>query len=158
MSRGLMVLIVAIGAIAMAALVTSVTGLGIGLVFEANRHLRNFTNLVISEYGEASFTPDGAVATFAALGYGRSAEEALQRCAAKTLAITSSIESLGVDRGDIETAQLAITPRYDWDQKPPRIIDYEAQYVLRVRTSRMELVGRVIDAAFPAGADDMGNL
>jgi len=160
MSRGLTALVAAIGVVALAALIISVMGMNIGYAAETATfpEPKNYTHLTVSGYGEIAFTPDRAVVTFVTLGYGESAEKALQECAAKASAIISSIESLGINREDIETAQLMVRPRYDWDQKPPKIIDYEASYTLRVEISRIDLVGKVIDAAFSAGADSTYNL
>jgi len=125
---------------------------------DAHQKPQNLTTLTVSGYGEASYTPDMAAISFVALGYGETASEALEKCSAKASAIISAIEALGVDRESMKTSSMMIRPRYDWEAKPPRIVDYEASYTLSVELSDITLVGKVIDAAFSAGADSMYNL
>jgi len=163
MNRGLTALVAGIGVIAVIALVISIIGVSVGYATTndattINLEPRNYTRLTVSGYGEVTFTPDRAVVTFVSLGYGKTASEALEECTAKASAIISSLESLGISRDNMKTLGLTIRPRYDWEQKPPKIIDYEASYSLQVEITNIELVGKVIDAAFSAGADSMYNL
>ncbi len=123
-----------------------------------NAKPQNYTTLSISGYGKVSYVPDRAVVVFAALGYGKTAVEALSECSSKMSKIFSALEALGISRDNMETSGISVGPRYDWEQKPPRIIDYEASYSLTIQISDISLVGKVIDAAFAAGADRMHGL
>lgn len=119
---------------------------------------QNYTTLMVSGYGEVSYVPDRAIVVFAALGYGKTAADALSECSSKMLRIFSALETLGISRGDMETTGITVNPRYDWEQKPPQIVDYEASYSLMVEISDISLVGKAIDVAFAAGADKMTSL
>lgn len=119
---------------------------------------QNYTTLMVLGYGEVSYVPDRAIVVFAALGYGKTAADALSGCSSKMSRIFSALEALGISRDKMKTTGITVTPRYNWDQTPPQIVDYEASYSLRVEISDISLVGKAIDAAFAAGADKMNGL
>lgn len=164
MNRG-SVIVTGIGIIAIAALVISLIGLVTGYAVTEQavtntqeKQEEKYTYLTVSGYGEISFAPDRALITFVSLGYGKNASEALEKCSSKISAIIGALESIGIERRDMETIGVMVNPRYDWEQKPPQLIDYEASYTLRVNVKDVDLVGRVIDTAFTAGADQMYGL
>jgi hypothetical protein len=117
--------------------------------------LQNYTTLMISGYGRASYVPDRVTVVFVALGYGKNAADALSECSSKMSRIFSALESLGISRDSMRTSGINVNPRYDWEQKPPKLIDYEASYSLSVEISDISLAGKAIDVAFAAGADGM---
>ncbi|MCD6341441.1 MAG: SIMPL domain-containing protein [Thaumarchaeota archaeon] len=161
MNRGLVFAIAGFGMIAVMALIIAVIGLTTGYAAAdqvSAPKLQNYTTLTVSGYGEVSYAPDRALITFVALGYGETASEALSKSASKATAIISSIEKIGISKEDIETISVSVNPRYDWNQKPPKLIDYEASYTLRVEVKDLKLIGKLIDAAVSAGADRMYGL
>ncbi len=160
MNRVLILVLVALGIIAATALAISVMGLAVAYASDQGLGIKpqNFTTLTVSGYGEVTYTPDEAVITFVALGYGETATEALDKCSSKASAIISAIEKLGISKENMKTSSITINPRYDWEQKPPKLVDYEASYTLMIKVNDITLVGKVIDAAFSAGADRMYGL
>ena len=114
-----------------------------------------FTTLSIVGVGQVYYTPDEAIVTFRALGQGDTAEEALNISASKASAIISALKDLGIEDKDIKTSGIHVSPRYDFEVKPPKIVGYEATYTIVVRIRDIDLVGKAIDAAFSAGADGM---
>lgn len=164
MNRGSIV-VAGIGIIAVLALVISLIGLtaeyaaaGQPTTVTQETSEEKYTQLTVSGYGEAHFMPDRAVVTFVSIGYGKTASEALEKCSSKTSSIIKALESIGIDKSEMETVGIVVNPRYDWEQKPPQLVDYEASYILRVNVGDMDLVGKVIDTAFSAGADQMYGL
>lgn len=161
-------MVLAIGLIAAAALGVSIAGLvaaqTTSTVKEAFNEqndaakLQNYTTLMISGYGRVSYVPDRVTVVFVALGYGKTAAEALDECSSKMSRIFSALENLGISRDKMKTSGINVSPRYDWEQKPPKLIDYEASYSLAVEISDISLAGKAIDAAFAAGADGMYGL
>ena len=162
MNRVLVLMVIAFGIIAAASLALSIAGLTAHAAEQGYQgygvEAENLTTLTVSGYGEVSYSPDEAIVVFAALGYGETAAEALGRCAEKASAIISAMEELGISRDDLKTSSITVNPRYDWNQKPPKLVDYEASYSLTVRVRDIALVGKVIDSAFSAGADEMHGL
>ncbi len=161
-------MVLAIGLIAVVALGVSIAGLMTaqaastvsGTVNVDNNDVKrqNYTTLMISGYGRASYVPDRITVVFVALGYGKTAADALGECSSKMSRIFSALESLGISRGNMRTSGINVYPRYDWEQKPPKLVDYEASYSLMVEISDISLAGKAIDAAFAAGADGMYGL
>lgn len=161
MNRGSAVVVTGIGIIAVVALVISLISLTTGYASAdqlTTASQENYTYLAVSGYGQVSFMPDRAVITFVSLGYGKTASEALEESSSKTSSVINALESIGISREDMETIGISVNPRYDWEKKPPQLIDYEASYTLRVNVKDIELVGKVIDTAFSAGADKMYGL
>lgn len=163
-------MVLAIGLIAVAALGVSIAGLmtaqatptvsgAVNIGMENNGvKLQNYTTLMISGYGRASYVPDRITVFFVALGYGKTAADALGECSSKMSRIFSALESLGISRDNMRTSGINVYPRYDWEQRPPKLVDYEASYSLMVEISDISLAGKTIDAAFAAGADGMYGL
>jgi uncharacterized protein YggE len=159
-------LVLAIGLIAVAALGVSMAGLMTAQATSTINNVenndgakpQNYTTLMISGYGRVSYVPDRVTVVFVALGYGKNAADALSECSSKMSRIFSALESLGISRDSMRTSGINVNPRYDWEQKPPKLIDYEASYNLMVEISDILLAGKVIDAAFAAGADGMYGL
>jgi uncharacterized protein YggE len=159
-------LVLAIGLIAVAALGVSMAGLMTAQATSTINNVenndgakpQNYTTLMISGYGRVSYVPDRVTVVFVALGYGKNAADALSECSSKMSKIFSALESLGISRDSMRTSGINVNPRYDWEQKPPKLIDYEASYNLMVEISDISLAGKVIDAAFAAGADGMYGL
>ncbi|MCC6024147.1 MAG: SIMPL domain-containing protein [Thaumarchaeota archaeon] len=159
-------LVLAIGLIAVAALGVSMAGLMTAQATSTINNVenndgakpQNYTTLMISGYGRVSYVPDRVTVVFVALGYGKNAADALSECSSKMSRIFSALESLGISRDSMRTSGINVNPRYDWEQKPPKLIDYEASYNLMVEISDISLAGKVIDAAFAAGADGMYGL
>jgi uncharacterized protein YggE len=159
-------LVLAIGLIAVAALGVSIAGLMTAQATSTINNVenndgakpQNYTTLMISGYGRVSYVPNRVTVVFVALGYGKNAADALSECSSKMSRIFSALESLGISRDSMRTSGINVNPRYDWEQKPPKLIDYEASYNLMVEISDISLAGKVIDAAFAAGADGMYGL
>jgi len=159
-------LVLAIGLIAVAALGVSMAGLMTAQATSTINNVenndgakpQNYTTLMISGYGRVSYVPDRVTVVFVALGYEKNAADALSECSSKMSRIFSALESLGISRDSMRTSGINVNPRYDWEQKPPKLIDYEASYNLMVEISDISLAGKVIDAAFAAGADGMYGL
>ena len=117
-----------------------------------------FTRLSVTGYGTLTYKPDQAVLTFGVIGQGDTAEEALGECSSKADAVVEALKRIGISEEDMKTTGISVSPRYDWDVKPPRIVGYEAHYSLYVRVRDIDLVGKAIDTAIKAGVDTLGGL
>jgi len=113
------------------------------------------TRLSVTGYGALSFKPDQATVSFGILGQGATASEALAECSAKAGAVISALKELGIGEEDMKTTGIYVNPQYDWEAKPPKIVGYEASYTLRVLVRDLGLIGKAIDSAIAAGADNM---
>lgn len=77
--------------------------------------------------------------------------------------VVKALKKEGVKDKDIETAQFSIYPKYEYEEvteinlrKSKQIlVGYEVVNVLKVTTQDLEKVGKLIDAAVDAGANDI---
>ncbi|MCD6235406.1 MAG: SIMPL domain-containing protein [Thaumarchaeota archaeon] len=163
MNHGSAAVMAGIGIIAVIALAISILAFTSGYaagetITTSIAKTSNNTRLTVSGQGVVSAAPDKAVISFVSLGYGKTASEALEKCSSKTSSVISALKQLGLTDENLETTGIYVTPRYDWNQKPPKLVDYEASYTLRVEVSDVTLVGKIIDTAMKAGADKLYGL
>jgi len=77
----------------------------------------------------------------------------------KLRAVIESLVKQGVDRRRIRTASLSIQPQYEQVQgRRPRIIGYLVDNSIVVRVDEIEAVGKLLQTAVDAGANEVGNL
>jgi uncharacterized protein len=71
-------------------------------------------------------------------------------------AAVAAIKALKLEAEDLQTGTVDLSPRYERrnsDDEAPRIVGYSASITLRVRTSDLKAVSRIIDAALAAGCN-----
>lgn len=75
--------------------------------------------------------------------------------------ISSVIEALidaGIPRKDISASYLSVYSEYNYNSSPPTIVGYNATHQLDVKTTDIENVGSIIDAALNAGANQFNSV
>lgn len=80
--------------------------------------------------------------------------------ASKTMdAALAAVRRLSLANEDLQTGSVDLSPRYErrdhWDEVPPKIIAYQATITLRVRTSDLKVVPRIVDEALGAGCNQV---
>jgi uncharacterized protein YggE len=79
----------------------------------------------------------------------------------RTAAVVTAIEKVGLDKTEYQTGRFSIRPRHsrrprqaapDW---MPQIIGYEVTNSLAIRTKKLDLAGKLIEAANNAGANSI---
>lgn len=106
---------------------------------------------------EAEAVPDIASIT---LGVETRAETASAALAANSEAMTAVFDTLGtsgIERRDIQTSQLNITPVYEpfreGAEAPQRVVAYDAANMVTIRVRAIDKLGSVIDAVTKAGSN-----
>jgi len=110
--------------------------------------------------GTAAAAPDRAVLHLAVLTEAGTARQAASENARKADAVLKALrEALG-SSGRVETSGYALTPRYDRSPEgsAPKLAGYAASNTVKVTLDDLDLVGRAIDAALAAGANDVQSL
>lgn len=83
----------------------------------------------------------------------------LQNRANDTLAdIYEALQQAGLDRKDVSTSYIYMSPRYDYSGDTEEIIGYSVQHSLNITTGETDKIGQYIDAAFAAGANMMDSI
>ena len=110
--------------------------------------------------GEALATPDMAVVTIGVQTDGVTAADALRANSAAMKATIDKLKSMDIEPRDIQTANLSVNPRYDYEKNrsQPEIIGFRASNTVRVRLRDLDKAGAVIDEAVSSGANSLGGI
>ena len=111
----------------------------------------------VSGNGDAKVTPDRALVYVGVQTRGRTAALAGQENAKLATAILEAVRGAGVAREQIGTMNYSVNPMYRYypDGRKPELTGYDASNTVRVEVRNLDLVGKVIDAALGAGANNI---
>ena len=110
--------------------------------------------------GEAKAIPDRALVYVGVQTKGRTAAIAGQENARLATAILQAVRTAGVAREQIGTMNYSVQPSYRYypDGRKPELTGYDASNTVRVEVRSLDLVGKVIDAALGAGANNINGI
>ena len=110
--------------------------------------------------GEAKATPDRALVNIGVQTKGRTAALAGQENAKLAAAILQALRTAGIAREQIGTLNYSVQPSYRYypDGRKPELTGYDATNTVRVEVRTLDLVGKVIDAALGAGANNVNDI
>ncbi|MBC8145917.1 MAG: SIMPL domain-containing protein [bacterium] len=107
--------------------------------------------------GEASISsaPDEVALDLGVTTQAKTAQAAASENATRVEKVMAMVKKEAGEGASIRTIQYALNPdyRHDRDGQQPTITSYSAYNMIRVRTSDLTRVGRIIDAAIGAGAN-----
>jgi hypothetical protein len=113
-------------------------------------------------WGEATVTapPDSAEIDIAVNTRGEDARSAASENARQTAALIAALKALLRTTGTIVTAGYSVQPEYRYPREggKPTIAGYSATNIVRVETSMLDDVGRLVDAAVASGANRIQRL
>lgn len=115
----------------------------------------------ITVNGEAILVaePDQAQIDIGVTTQARTAPEAARENAERSARVLAEVKKLLGKGDEARTSGYGLNPQYRYPKDgKPEIIGYVANNVVRIRTARLEDVGRLIDAAMQAGANNIGRL
>ncbi|HEX7231129.1 MAG TPA: SIMPL domain-containing protein [Candidatus Binatia bacterium] len=115
----------------------------------------------ITVTGEAliSAEPDQAQLDIGVVTQARTAPEASKENAERVTRVLSEVKKLLGGTDEVKTSGYSLTPAYRYPQGgKPEIVGYNASNTLRIKTMSLDLVGRLIDAAMQAGANNVNRL
>lgn len=103
--------------------------------------------------GKTTATPDEATMNFGVTKRSADAKKALADASASAEKITAAIRKLGVDKKDIQTANVSVYPQQTERDGKPVITGYEASIQVTVKVREIGDLGAIITAANDAGSD-----
>ena len=112
----------------------------------------------VSGVGTVSANPDQAKLLLTVVTQANSASQATSENAVIMTNVTDALVNTGVGKDSIQTTSYTLTPIYanKPDQTtPPKIVGYEARNAITVTLTDFKLVGRALDAAIAAGANEV---
>ncbi len=114
--------------------------------------------LQVTGTGTVSAAPEEAVLFLAVQTQAASAGQATADNAALMTTVIQAMTSVGIDKNSIETISYTLSPIYanNPDQSmPSKIVGYAARNAIQVTVTDLGTVGKVLDAAVSAGANDV---
>lgn len=119
--------------------------------------------LSLSASANAEVTPDFATVSSGVVTRGNTAREALTQNSELMEGVFSALRRAGIDRSDMQTSQLSVSPVYS-ERRPNQttyvreIIGYEARNTVSAKVTDLDRLGRVIDAMAEAGANNINGV
>ena len=120
--------------------------------------LADGTTLSVTGNGTVLVESDLAIVTVGVQETSKDVLEAQSTINEKIAAIKQALLDAGVEESEINTDSINIYANYDYSDNTEVIVGYTARNSLSVRTTDMDNVGSLIDAAFAAGANTLDNV
>jgi uncharacterized protein YggE len=112
--------------------------------------------LSVSGSGEVSYPPDVAYLRLGVQVEAEQAAEAQRQVSEVASKILQALSRLGIERRDVQTAELQIGPVYANEPRPsgePRQTGYVASNVVNVVVRKLDSLGTLVDAGLAGGAN-----
>ncbi len=118
--------------------------------------------MVVSGLGQVEVKPDQAEVTLAVVSSGKSLGELQDQNSSTVKQVINSLVELGLKRHQIETTGYNAWPQYVYgdnaDRQPPEITGYQVRNQITITTGDLQSMGRIIDTALKAGANEVQNI
>jgi len=114
--------------------------------------------LSVEGTGVVRAAPDMATVRLGIVADGERASDVQQEVNRVAASILAAVRSQGVRDSDVQTARLRLFPRYApavRGETSPRIDGYQAANTVTIRVDDLDRVGRIVDAALGAGANQL---
>ena len=115
----------------------------------------------ITVNGEATIAaePDQAQIDIGVTTQARSAPDASRENAERLARVLAEVKKLLGKGDEVKTSGYALNPQYRYPQGgKPEIVGYTANNIVRIKTGKLDEVGKLIDAAMQAGANNINRL
>jgi len=111
--------------------------------------------------GEATIAtePDQAQIDIGVFTQARTAPDASRENAERLARVLAEVKKLLSKADEAKTSGYSLNPQYRYPQGgKPEIVGYTANNIVRIKTSKLDDVGKLIDAAMQAGANNINRL
>jgi len=111
--------------------------------------------------GEATIAtePDQAQIDIGVFTQARTAPDASRENAERLARVLAEVKKLLSKADEVKTSGYSLNPQYRYPQGgKPEIVGYTANNIVRIKTSKLDDVGKLIDAAMQAGANNINRL
>ncbi|MEA2626064.1 MAG: uncharacterized protein QOD06_2109 [Candidatus Binatota bacterium] len=113
----------------------------------------------VTATGKASGAPDEADVHIGVVSRAATAAEAAEENAGRVERVLAAVRKRLGEKADVKTVGYTVTPEFTYrENEPPKPSGYSASNLVRVRTADLPGVGKVIDAAMGAGANQVQSL
>jgi uncharacterized protein YggE len=114
----------------------------------------------VSGTGSVNISPDMAYISLGVITEEIDSQTALAKNNIIIDAVTKAVKSFGVDDNDIQTDRFSIYPKYNYNnyKSDNSIIGYSVNNVINVTVRNLDNLGKILDAAIKAGANNSTNI
>lgn len=107
-----------------------------------------------------SVTPDQATMNIGVVTRSSTAATAASQNATKLERVLAEVRKLLGSKGEIKTTEYSLSPNYIYPPQggEPKLSGYTASNTIQIKTDQLDLVGKLVDAATQAGANNVGFL
>ena len=114
------------------------------------------TLLEVTAEGRTTRVPDIATIRAGVVSQGPTAAAALADNASRMERVLAALTRAGVERRDVQTASVSLSPQYRYtDGQPPAITGYQASNSVAIRFRAIEQSGAILDALVAQGANQI---
>lgn len=126
---------------------------------DANKNVYQINNISVNGTGEVFAKPDIAQVTIAVSKSEKTAFEAQQKNAEAINQVIKFIKETGIEEKDIKTTNYSLNPVYDYITNRGSVLKgYEARQNLEIKIRNITNVGKVLEGATEAGANEVYGL
>ena len=123
------------------------------------KHLPKFAHITVTGEAMIATEPDQAELEMGVLTQAPTAAEAAKENAERLSRVLAEVNKLLAKTDKVKTSRYAVIPNYRSPQGgKPEIVGYTVTNVVSIETAKLDLVGRLIDAAMQAGANNVNRL
>lgn len=112
----------------------------------------------VNGVGRVMAEPDVADINLGVTAQGQEAADAAAKAATAMDSVVTALLEMGIAENDIQTINLSLNPRYDWNKEPAQIVGWEATNMVSVTIRDIDAVGATVDAATDAGATNVNGI
>jgi hypothetical protein len=148
------------GGLAVGLLATSLMGTGVATAQAQSAESGSDTlrTLNVSGTGRVNAVPDVADINIGVTEQAKEAGAASQKAADSMDSVVQALLAQGIDEKDIQTTNISLNARYDWNKEPAEVIGWEASNTVSVTVRDIDAVGTVIDEAVNAGSNQVNGI
>ncbi len=116
------------------------------------------TKITVSGSGETQVSADTAVISLGVSARDKDVLKAQQKVNEAVASIRKALTENGVPEENINTDYMNIYAIYDYETDQETVVAYNASSTLAVKVTDMDIVGKLIDEAFGAGANTLNGI
>jgi len=140
-----------------AGLLAGLVILGSGCSVE-NKTAPSGTLISIAAQGEASQAPDIATLSAGVVTEAIDSKAAMSANAEQMEKLIEAIDKAGIDKKDVQTSGISLSPRYDYTPDRPQkrvLTGYQARNTVNITVRKLDDLSKVIDSLTTAGANQI---
>lgn len=132
----------------------------LGIASVAKDFDKDTKTITVSGSSEKEVMPDMAKVFLKIYTLEKDAKDSQSKNGELSTSVIDALTKLGIQESDIETSSYSVQQRYEWNEKLQKseIVGYETVNVLKVTTTDIKGLGKIIDTGIQAGANGVDSI